>query len=183
MVNSCSMAPTLDYSTIIKEAEAFLRAKLGQSRQPLIKRRLRFLLLLKTSPPLSCAKAGAAIGLSAKGAEAMWKLYRKEGFEVFTDYPFKGRTSSLSPEDKQWLLEELKTEPAVSLAQSAERIKQHTGAKKALSPQAVHYIFKALKIKKKTGRPAHIHKEEAKVEAFKKRVPGLKSSVWRRPFL
>lgn len=162
------MAPTLDYSTAIKEEAAFLKSTLQRTHQPLTKRRLRLLLMLKTTPGLSCAKAGATMGLTLRGAEAMWKLYRKSGFEAYVDYPFKGRPSSLSTEDKQWLEEDLKNNDTLTLAVAAEKIKVHTGAKEALSPQAVHYIFKALKIKKKTGRPAHINKDEAKVEAFKK---------------
>lgn len=167
------MAPTLDYTTAIKEGISAIRATLEGSHQPLIKRRLRLLLSLKTTPGLSCAKAGAKLGLSLRGAEAMWKLYRSGGFEAYITYPFKGRQSSLSPEDKQWLRQDLKNGDTVTLSGAAERIKAHTGAKEALSPQAVHYIFKALKIKKKTGRPAHIHKDEAKVEAFKKKTSRL----------
>lgn len=164
------MAPTLDYSTAIKEAAALLRLRLQQTHQPLLKRRLRLLLLLKTTSGLSCAKAGAKLGLSLRGAEAMWKLYCTGGLASYLHYPFKGRKSSLGPEDKQWLEEDLKKDNTITLTGAAERIKAHTGAKEALSPQAVHYIFKALKIKKKTGRPSHINKDEEKVEAFKKKT-------------
>src|ERR1043166_6775953 len=167
------MAP-LDYNSAIVESETALRGLLSKSHHPLIRRRLRFLLLLKTTFALSRAKAARKLGLEPRGSEEVWKLYKKGGIALIYDYPFKGRKSSLSAEDKQWPQEELKTDPAVSLAQSAERIRVHTGAKQALSPQSLHSIFNALKIKKKTGRPSHIHKEEAKVEAFKKRVPGPK---------
>lgn len=159
----------LDYRKEIKESEAELRRFLSRAHAPLVRRRLRFLMLLKTTDGLSQTKAGLQLGLKAKGSEEVWKLYKKGGIEKVVDYPFKGRKPSLSDGDKAWLSGELKTNGASTLRQAAQKIQEHTGSQKPLSPQAVHYIFKALKIKKKTGRPSHIHKEEEKAEAFKKK--------------
>jgi transposase len=162
------MAP-LDYRTVIVESEGDLLARLRTAHHPLIRRRLRFLIALKATPGLSRAQAGRKLGLEPTGSEEVWKRYKKGGITLIGDYPFKGKPATLSAQDQAWLTEDLQQNSGLTLAQSAERIKQHTGADKALSPQAVHYIFKALKIKKKTGRPSHIHKDEAKVALFKKK--------------
>jgi transposase len=159
----------LDYRKEIRENEAELGTLLSKARAPVLRRRLRFLLLLKTTASLSRAGAGLKLGLRPKGSEEVWKLYKTGGMEKLLDYPFKGRKSSLSDADKAWLGAELKTNGGATLQQCAQRIQGHTGSQKPLSPQAVHYIFKALKIKKKTGRPSHIQKDEGKVEAFKKK--------------
>lgn len=172
------MARPLDYTIAIKESAEELKSLLSKAHAALIKRRLRFLISLKTGRSSTVATAGVSIGLLSRGAEKMWALYKKKGIKQYIDYPFKGRKPTLSEADKIWLAEELNKDQTLTLSEAARKIKEHTGSRVALSPTAVHYIFKSLKVKKKTGRPAHIHKDEQKVEAFKKRVPGTKRKLW-----
>ncbi|MBD0374212.1 MAG: winged helix-turn-helix domain-containing protein [Flavisolibacter sp.] len=54
-------------------------------------------------------------------------------------------------------------------------VKEHTGVEYSVS--AMHYVFKALCIKKKTGRPSHVGKDEQKAEALK-RLSGPSVDAW-----
>jgi transposase len=159
---------TLEYSELITEEVEQLQLLLKKATKPLIRRRLRFLLLLKQNKGMSRAVAGKKLGLLPEGAEAMWSLYHKGGIEKLTDYPFKGKKPRLDEGQKQWLVEKARGEALSTLKTTVKLIEQEQQIHYSVS--AVHYIFKALKIKKKTGRPAHIHKDEAKVEAFKKKT-------------
>jgi transposase len=158
----------LNYSKLIQESESELKEWLSKQKHSLVKRRLRFLLLLKTTPDLSCAAAGGRLGLGERGARKMWDLYQKQGMNKYLDYPYKGRASKLQAEQKQWLLQKAKAEELLSLKDTVHLLEQEQHIHYSLS--AVHYIFKALHIKKKTGRPSHIHKDEQRVEDFKKKT-------------
>lgn len=159
--------PTLNYQELIQQSESELRALICRQKHSLLKRRLRFLLLLKTTPHVSVASAGRSLGLGPRGARKMWDLYQKQGIDKYLQYPYKGRASKLSAAQKQWLQQKAKDEQLTTLKQTADLIAEEQHLNYSLS--AVHYIFKALRIKKKTGRPSHIHKDEQKVETFKKK--------------
>lgn len=158
----------LNYNGLIQESELELKALLSKQKHSLLKRRLRFLLLLKTTPDLSCAAAGSRLGLGGRGARKMWDLYQKAGMVNYLDYPYKGRTPKLKAEQKQWLLQKAKAEELLTLKDTVHLLEKEQHIHYSLS--AVHYIFKALHIKKKTGRPSHIHKDEQKAEDFKKKT-------------
>lgn len=166
----------LNYSGLIGQSESELKALLSKQKHSLLKRRLRLLLLLKTTPDLNCAGAGSRLGLGERGARKMWDLYQKQGMNNYLDYPYKGRTSKLKAEQKQWLLQKAKAEELSTLKDTVRLLEQEQHIHYSLS--AVHYIFKALQIKKKTGRPSHIHKNEQKVEDFKKRLPRVERPLW-----
>lgn len=159
--------PTLHYGKLILESESELQLLLCRQKHSLLKRRLRFLLLLKTTAHISCSTAGAKLGLGPRGARKMWDLYQKQGIGKYLDYPYKGRASKLDAAQKQWLQQKAKDEQLTTLKQTADLLAQEQHLNYSIS--AVHYIFKALRIKKKTGRPSHIHKDEQKVEVFKKK--------------
>src|SRR5689334_17375059 len=97
------MRSALDYGEVITESVEQLQGMLKKAHAPLIRRRLRFLLLLKQNKGMSRATAGKKLGLLPTGAEKMWKLYHTAGIRSFIDYPFKGRKSSLDTEQKDWL--------------------------------------------------------------------------------
>lgn len=158
----------LNYAEVIKESVAELSVLLKKVHQPLIRRRLRFLLLLKQQEGMSQAAAGKKLGLSPRGAEDMWRLYKQHGLENYLDYPFKGRKAKLNEAGKAWLLQKAAAEQLTTLKDTARLLAEEQQTHYSLS--AVHYVFKSLGIKKKTGRPSHIHKDEAKVEQFKKKT-------------
>lgn len=82
---------TLDYNGLITEGVTELQTLIRKATKPLIRRRLRFLLLLKQNEGMSRAVAGKKLGLLPTGAEEMWKLYREGGMEKMLAYPFKGK--------------------------------------------------------------------------------------------
>src|SRR3954454_16445985 len=114
------MRSALDYSEIINEGVEQLQEMLKKAHAPLIRRRLRFLLLLKQNKGMSRATAGKKLGLLPSGAEKMWKLYHKEGIASFVAYPFKGRKSYLDQEQQSWLQEELKKDTTTSLSKACQ---------------------------------------------------------------
>src|SRR3954469_18436277 len=115
------MRSALDYGEIITEGVEQLQTMLKKAHAPLIRRRLRFLLLLKQNKGMSRATAGKQLGLLPTGAEKMWKLYRRAGMDSFIDYPFKGRKSHLNSEQQRWLQEELKKDTTTSLSRACRR--------------------------------------------------------------
>lgn len=158
---------TLDYGVLITERVEQLQGLLKKARQALIRRRLRFLLLLKHHQGMSRAVAGKQLGLLPTGAEEMWKLYKEGGIDKMIDYPFKGKRCALDEGQQAWLTEELRKDSTQSLGQACKLVKAHTGVAYCVS--AMHYVCKGLGIKKKTGRPSHVAKDEQKVAAFKKK--------------
>lgn len=158
----------LKYGALITESVEGLQSLLKKATKPLIRRRLRFLLLLKQKQGLSRAVAGKKLGLLSTGAEEMWRLYKQGGIEKMLDYLFKGKQPYLNEEQKRWLTEALRKDCTQSLSAACILVKEQTGVSYSVS--AMHYVFKALGIKKKTGRPSHITKDEAKAEGFKKRI-------------
>jgi transposase len=162
------MRSALDYSEIITERVEQLQTMLKKAHEPLIRRRLRFLLLLKQNKGMSRATAGKKLGLLPAGAEKMWKLYHKEGMDSFIDYPFKGRKSYLDTAQKSWLQQELKKDTTTSLSKACQLVEEHTGVHYGAS--GMHYVFKCLGVKKKTGRPSHVDQQPEQAEAFKKKT-------------
>jgi transposase len=162
------MRSALDYSEIITERVEQLQTMLKKAHEPLIRRRLRFLLLLKQNKGMSRATAGKKLGLLPSGAEKMWKLYHQEGIASFVDYPFKGRKSYLDTAQKSWLQQELKKDTTTSLSKACQLVEEHTGVHYGVP--GMHYIFKCLGVKKKTGRPSHVDQQPEQAEAFKKKT-------------
>src|SRR3954469_25024010 len=111
------MRSALDYGEIITEGVEQLQTMLKKAHAPLIRRRLRFLLLLKQNKGISRATAGKKLGLLPAGAEEMWKLYRTAGIASFMDYPFKGRKPALNAAQQSWLQQELKKEMTLLVSQ------------------------------------------------------------------
>src|SRR6476620_12272871 len=162
------MRRALDYGEVITESVEQLQGMLKKAHEPLIRRRLRFLLLLKQNKGMSRAPAGKKLGLLPAGAEKMWKLYHTTGMDSFIDYPFKGRKSHLNSEQKGWLQEELKKDSTPSLSKACQIVEEHCGVHYGAS--GMHYVFKCLGVKKKTGRPSHVDQQPEQAEVFKKKT-------------
>ena len=162
------MRSALDYGEVITGSVEQLQILLKKAHEPLIRRSLRFLLLLKQNKGMSRATAGKKLGLLPTGAEKMWKRYHKEGMESFVDYPFKGRKSYLDQQQQSWLQEELKKDTTTSLSKACQLVEEHTGVHYGVP--GMHYVFKCLGVKKKTGRPSHVDQQPGQAEVFKKKT-------------
>ena len=171
----------LDYGELITESVEQLQGMMKKAHEPLIRRRLRFLLLLKQNKGMSRATAGKKLGLQPSGAQDMWELYCKAGIENFTDYPFKGRKSHLNQDQKTWLQQELKKDSTTSLSAACRMVEEHTGVHYGIS--GMHYVFECLGVKKKTGRPSHVDHQPQQAASFKKRLCRTESDLWRSNLL
>jgi transposase len=162
------MRSSLDYGEVVTESVEQLQGMLKKAHEPLIRRRLRFLLLLKQNKGMSRATAGKKLGLLSTGAEKMWKLYRTAGMDSFIDYPFKGRKSYLNAVQKDWLQQELKKDTTTRLSKACQLVEEHTGVHYGVS--GMHYVFGCLGVKQKTGRPSHVDQQPEQAEVFKKKT-------------
>jgi transposase len=157
----------LNYEEVVKESVAELRVLHQRQSNSLFRRRLQFLMLLKSGKCCSQAKAGALIGIKQRASEKLWKLYSEEGLPGLLRIPEKGRPAKLTEAAKTALQAELDQSRVATLKQACLFVAQTHGI--VLSEVAMHYYFRGEKIKKKTGRPTNIHKHPEEEEGFKKK--------------
>lgn len=161
----------LNYDELVKESAKDLRVLYRKQSSALFRRRLQFLMLLKSGQCSSQAQAGALIGIKARASEKLWKLYRSEGVQGLLRPPAKGRPAKLTEGAKADLQTELDGSRVATLKQACSFVEQTHGI--VLTQAAMHYYFKREKIKKKTGRPTSVRKDVAGEEWFKKKAfPG-----------
>jgi transposase len=157
----------VNYSEQIRESEDELLALERKQTRRLLRHWVRFFRLLKSGECRSQAEAGERIHLKLRQSQALWARYRKQGLEALLVYPFKGHKERLTEAQKQGLLEKLQEDEVQTLEQGQQYLEEH--AHQHFSLSGVYYLFKRLKVKKKTGRPVHVHRDSAGAEAFKKK--------------
>jgi transposase len=157
----------LDYQKVIRESESALQRLEKAQAKALLRDRMRFLRLLRSGECRSLADAGRQIGLKLRASEKLWRKYREQGVQGLLDYPFKGYSGRLSPDQKQHLTEELHNNGLQSLQQGCQYVQRTFGV--SYTPAGVRYVFQGLKIKKKTARPTHVQKDEEGEKRFKKK--------------
>jgi transposase len=86
--------------------------------------------------------------------------------------PHKGRPAKLTEKAKADLQTQLDDSRVETLKQACGFVAQNHGI--VLTQAAMHYYFKREKIKKKTGCPANVRKDEQSEPAFKKSLSPLK---------
>jgi transposase len=156
----------LNYSEAIQESATRLLEMERRQKKALLRDRVRLVRLLKTGECSSQREAGAHIGLSLRGSQRVWALYRKEGLEGLLRYPFKGKRRRLSEQQVLELERGLSKDQIQTLREARDFIEEQLGVAYTLG--GVHYVFQCLKIKKKTGRPASVRKDEKGARTFKK---------------
>ena len=159
---------SLNYPKLIKESEEQLLELERHQNKALLRDRVRFLRLLKNGECPSQAKAGKAIGIQHRQSQQLWYQYRSEGLKGFLTYPYQGRKEKLSEPQKQRLQQELDKDESQSLQQVCQQLEQQSGVHYSVS--GMHYVLKRLKVKKKTGRPVHEHRDEKGAKRFKKKA-------------
>lgn len=88
------------------------------------------------------------------------------------DYPFKGYSGKLTHDQADRLEETLHSTSLPSLREGCSYVEKTFGVH--YTRPGMHYVFARLKVKKKTARPTHVHKDEAGEKRFKKDFPRLK---------
>lgn len=161
----------LDYSNEIGEEVEALQVMYRKQSRSLARRRLRFLLLLKSGECASQALAGASIGIKPRAAEKLWALYRKKGLVGLLEKPHSGQPAKLDEGVKESLQKELDRSRIQTLKEACTFVLQKHGV--TLSQSGMHHYFTSKGIKKKTGRPTNVRKDEKGEEVFKKKsFPG-----------
>ncbi|MBB1287413.1 winged helix-turn-helix domain-containing protein [Flavisolibacter sp. BT320] len=157
----------LNYSKEIGEEVEVLQGLYRKQSRSLARRRLRFLVLLKSGACASQALAGAKIGIKARAAEKLWALYRSKGVAGLLEKPHSGQPPKLTAKAKAALQKQLDGNHLQTLRDACAFVLQKHGI--ALSLSAMHHYFKAHGIKKKTGRPTNVRKDAAGEAVFKKK--------------
>ena len=158
----------VNYQEQIRESEEELLTLERKQTKGIVRRRVRFLRLLKTGECTTQAQAGCRIAVNGRQSQQLWKKYRDEGLKNFLSYPFQGHSERLNEQQKQALDKKLREDKLQSLKEGQQYLQQQEKLHFSLS--GVHYLFKRLKVKKKTGRPVHQGRDEEGAEAFKKKA-------------
>jgi len=156
----------MDYTIKIQEdIETLLREEKRQ-KKALERDRIRFLRLLKTGECTSQQSAGAAIGLSERQSQRLWRKYREAGLEGLLS-PYEVRYwGKLSSYQISQLRAYLTNDQAQTLSDIQAYLAGSLGVNYTIG--GVSDLCKRLKIKRKRGRPVNIRQKPGDVEAFKK---------------
>ena len=84
-------------------------------------------------------------------------------------YPYQGLPCRLTKAQRSGLNEYLAKDQVQFLREARSYIQEQFGVHYSVS--AVHYLFRRLKVKKKTGRPSNYRKDEKGASVFKKTLP------------
>ena len=157
----------INYADQIQESAAELYSLERKTGAAIVRDRLRFLRLLKSGAAASPPQAGEAVNFKRAWSFELWKRYLTKGLPALAEYPFKGTKPRLDAEKQQQFIASLANDDITKLQDAVNRLEHDYGITYTIG--GMSYVMKRLGIKKKTGRPSHIHKDEQAVEDFKKK--------------
>ena len=157
----------INYAEKISESAEALYILERKATAAIIRDRLRFLRLLKNGTAATPAAAGAAVSYKKAWSYQLWNRYQAKGLSALSEYPFKGTKPRLEGEKQQQFTASFAKDNITTLADAVALLREQTGISYTIGGMC--YVMKRLGIKKKTGRPCHIHKDQAATEAFKKK--------------
>lgn len=157
----------INYADKIQESVEDLYVLERKAGAAIVRDRLRFLRLLKSGTAATPPAAGAVVSYKKAWSYQLWKRYAAKGLSALSEYPFKGTAPRLNHEQQQQFKASVATDNISTLADAVALLKEQSGISYTIGGMC--YVMKRLGIKKKTGRPCHIHKDEVAVEAFKKK--------------
>lgn len=161
------MGKRLNYSEEIKESAEELEALEKSQRLTLFRDRIRYLRLLKSGQSITQKSASQAIGIGERQGQRNWRIYIEEGLEgILRPIKRPGAPKKLKEEEIAELKTRLEEDDIQFLHEAVAHVKEKY--KKDYTLGGMHYVFKRLKIKKKTGRPINIRQDKAGMEDFKK---------------
>lgn len=163
------MPKILDYTKQIEQStEELLRVERKQKRLSST-RAVQAIRLLKSNKAKMHSEVAELIGISHRQVKNYWRAYREGGLEAITDSKPRqtaGRKTLLSEQQEQSFKQRLEQDDIQHLHEACDLAKEEYG--QTYSVTGMHYVFKRLKIKKKTARPQHYKQDEEKREDFKK---------------
>jgi len=160
------MGASLNYPSLIKESAETLESLLKSQSESLQRDRLRYLLVLKRGDCKTQDCASTHINVSTRQGQRNWKLYKEKGLKGLLEIPTGGAPCKLGESEQLMLKKRLEQDDIQFLHEAADYIKDEYG--KTYTTPGVHYLFKRLKIKKKTGRPVNIRQDKQELDNFKK---------------
>jgi transposase len=158
--------PKIAYTSLIQETLPELQKLESTQKKSFYKDRVRFIRYLQEGIAKSQAKAGALIGLQKRQSQNLWKLYLQKGMEGLLQEKKVTHLGKLSSIEYSRLLQRLDQDDIMSQKQVRAYLQDQMG--KQYTQAGVHYLFKRLKVKLKTGRPVNVRKDKVGQEAFKK---------------
>lgn len=161
------MGRSLSYNKQIKETIKTLKDLEKVQKELLYRDRVRYIRVLKTGEAKTQKEASALIGVSERQGQRNWSLYQKKGLKGLLAVLNKGGgQSKLGVKE----LEELKKDVLEKDVQFLHEAVTHVKEKydKEYTVAGMHFVFKRLGIKKKTGRPSNIRQNKEELKAFKK---------------
>lgn len=160
------MGRTINYAEKIRESEEeLLKLEKGASDK-YVRDKIRYIRYLKTGVCKSQKEAGRLLGLQERQSQRLWEQYAKGGLNELARKNQRGYWGQLSSKEQGHLLNCLKGDDTITQNQAAAWIAGQYGVH--YTQPGVHYLFKRLKVKLKTGRPSNVQQDEAGMEDFKK---------------
>lgn len=156
----------MDYGSFINEDLFYLEEQERLACKSIVRDRIRFLRLLKSGQCTSQRAAGQAIGLQERQSQRLWQLYRQQGYGALVSLGYAHSFGKLSAAQLSQLQGYLRQDLASTLADAQHYVAQEFGV--AYTVSGLCKLFQRLKVKRKTGRPVNVRKDEGKAQAFKK---------------
>lgn len=156
----------LEYVDLIQESLAELEQLEAKQKKSFYKDRVRFIRYLKEGTAKSQAKAGSLISLQNRQSQNLWQIYRQSGMEGLLKEKKAPHLGKLTSVEYSRLLQRLDQDQMMSQKQVRAYLQDEMG--KTYTQPAIHYLFKRLKVKLKTGRPVNVRKDYSGEAALKK---------------
>ncbi len=161
------MGKRLNYSVLIKESLTELQKLEKSQSDALFRDRVRYIRLLKSGEVKTQKEASNLIGISSRQGQRNWRLYKEQGLAgMLRPLERNGAPTKLREEQYEELDERLQADDIQFLHEAVAHVKEKYDTDYTVS--GMHYVFKRLKIKKKTGRPVNIRQDKEGLEEFKK---------------
>jgi transposase len=159
----------MDYSAKITQSVEELQQLEKQQTKPLNRDYVRFIRLLKSKQATTQKQAAELVNLQLRQGQRIFKKYLDQGIEALIkprQSPYMGKMSFTQIGQLQRFAQD---DHAAQLADIQDYLSQNQGINYTIS--GISKLCKRLKIKKKTGRPVHIHQQPGAIEDFKKKCP------------
>ncbi|GAB6071624.1 hypothetical protein JCM14244_16630 [Venenivibrio stagnispumantis] len=153
---------------LIKENTEELKELLKKQTKKQLMFRIQMLILLKENPKITLKEVSNLIPVSPPTLFRWWNYYKKGGLERLLQWNVEGYKGKLSKEQLNELIEEIKKGKFSTQKEIIQWIYEKFGIQ--YSQQGISDLLRKLNIKKKTGRPVNIKKDEKKEKEYKEAI-------------
>ena len=160
------MPKVLLYPNLIQESPKELLSLEKSQQKSYLHDRVRFLRFLKTGVAKTQSQASALIGFKKRQSQNLWSQYQQKGISYFIKEQMNYNWGKLSSVQISQLLQYLDQDQTAGQKEVQVYIQDNFG--QTFTQPGIHYLFKRLKVKLKTGRPSNVRKDDWGVRSFKK---------------